>query len=208
MYFLQATFGSLQCQNMSNLSPPTSSSPEIQSALFPPPPPPPASSMQVVPQPPVAREESSPSPTFSTVSSNGERSASGCVRVGSAFIPSTSSSLLNGYVSSVTSSPVSSYDSEISQITGYGIASKTETPPVQSPSMSSATQNSICGLTSIQEYNLTQLASLADKVHFPSVQYSFSAMYLCNVCGNSYIYFRLTWMVIPVCHQTLPLQCY
>lgn len=154
----------LKCHNVTDLTPPVSSSPDNQTSIFPPPPPPPITTMQVVAQSLVAREDSSPSPTFSTVSSNGERSIPGPVRVGSAFIPTSSSGLINGYVSPVTSSPVSSYDSEIGQITGYGMGTKTETPTAQSPSLSSTAQNAICGLTSIQEYNLTQLASLADKV--------------------------------------------
>ncbi|KAE8745672.1 hypothetical protein FOCC_FOCC007673 [Frankliniella occidentalis] len=158
---VKATFGILKCNNMVDVVPPLlNNHSESLSSIFPPPPPP-SSNIQIVPQAVAAREESSPSPTFSTVSSNGERIGTG--RVPSAFI-STTSSALNGYVSPVTSSPVSSYDSEISQITGFGIGTKTETPTAQSPPMSSTSQNANYGLTVIQEYNLTQLANLADKV--------------------------------------------
>lgn len=161
--FFQATFGALKCQN---ISPEVITSADTMSAIFPPPPPPPSNtSVQILPQSLMARDESSPSPTFSTVSSNGDRTTvPGTGRVQTTYSAATTSSLLNGYASSVTSSPVSSYDSEISQITGYGVPAKPETPTAQSPSMSSS-QNALCaGLTSIQEYNLTQLASLADKV--------------------------------------------
>lgn len=157
-------FGVLKCQSMSDLTPPISASPIDQSTLFPAPPPLLNGNMQIVPQSLMTREDSSPSPTFSTVSSNGERSVGGPVGVGSAFIPTTTTGLMNGYTSPVTSSPVSSYDSEISHITGYGIVPKTESSTAQSPPLSSSSQNAMCGLTSIQEYNLTQLASLADKV--------------------------------------------
>lgn len=153
----------MKCQNIAPEVPTTT---DPISAIFPPPPPPPANTgVQILPQSLMPRDESSPSPTFSTVSSNGDRAAvAGTGRVPSAYNNATTSSLLNGYASSVTSSPVSSYDSEISQITGYGVTAKPETPTAQSPSMSSS-QNALCaGLTSIQEYNLTQLASLADKV--------------------------------------------
>ncbi|XP_034243852.1 brain tumor protein-like isoform X2 [Thrips palmi] len=160
---VKATFGALKCQT---ITPEVPTSTDTMSAIFPPPPPPPGNaSIQIVPQSLMARDDSSPSPTFSTVSSNGERTTvPGTGRVQSSYNAATTSSLLNGYASSVTSSPVSSYDSEISQITGYGVTAKPETPTAQSPSMSSS-QNALCaGLTSIQEYNLTQLASLADKV--------------------------------------------
>jgi len=72
--------------------------------------------------------------------------------------------MMNGYPSSVTSSPVSmqsSYDGEIGQITGFGVP----VPPnvLHSPEATTAMPPKR-ELIRIREYNLHQLANLADKV--------------------------------------------